>query len=77
MKGGDKMTKITDKKSLRFQYENGITTTGKTKYTSYSISNINKDCSYESLYGIKELIEKIQIKPIAKLNVVEVYELKA
>lgn len=66
------MTKVFSDKSLKFYYEDGLTKSGQVKYSQNSITNINKNATDDTLYGLKDIIEKVQAKPVAKITTVEV-----
>lgn len=71
LKGGEKMEKIFKGKSLKMTYENGVKEDGSPKYSTNSISNINKDATDENLYAIKGLLAKVQNSPIVTVSTVE------
>lgn len=65
------MNKNIKSKTLKFKYQNGVTTSGKAKYAYNTISNVDTQVSDDILFGILALIVKVQETPSEEVEVSE------
>lgn len=71
------MNKTQNGKTVKFKYEIGQTTTGKKRYGTTSISNVDKSVTDEVIFAMLALISKVQLVASSVVEVVESSELRA
>lgn len=65
------MNKNIKSKAMKFKYQSGVTSTGKPKYAYNTIGNVAKNVSDEVIFGMVEVIAKVQNVPSADVEVDE------
>lgn len=63
------MNKVESTKTLKFKYQNGVTSTGKEKYAYNTISGVPNNVTDEIVFGLLPLFKKVQKEESSQVQV--------